>query len=158
MKLRRPAPRPCESCPYRTDAPSGLWADSEYVKLAEYDRETFAQPTGAFQCHQTEAGNPRSRVCAGWAGTHRHNPRGHELLALRLAGVFGTLDAEDLDATIEYQTDVPLFASGAAAAAHGMAELDHPGLRARVIADKILRTRPDARTTEEEPDDESDRG
>lgn len=143
MKLRRPAPRPCEACPYRVDAPSRLWADSEYAKLPAFDLPTPAQPTGVFQCHTTGARDPRSRVCAGWAAVHRKNPRGHELLSLRLAEALGTMDPQDLRATLVYRTTVELWASGEAAAAHGMAEIDHPSLRTTLMIDKIQRRRGD---------------
>lgn len=141
--LRRPAPNPCEACPYRADVPSGVWADSEYVKLVDYDKPTGEQPTGLFQCHQTSADDPKARVCGGWAAVHRQNPRGHELLALRLAEAFNSMRPDDLYATAMFRTRVPLFASATAAAAHGMRELDHPSLEARVVMDKIIGRRPD---------------
>jgi hypothetical protein len=149
--IREPARRPCPSCPYRRDAPSGLWAQSEYVKLPGYDRPTGEQPTGLFQCHQTERGYPRARICAGWAGVHRDNPQGHELLSVRLAVAIGVLD--DADTVMGYTTDVPLFTSGAVAAAHGMDEIDYPGVGAQRISAKLARQRRDAAQPEEIPDD-----
>lgn len=32
MKCRS---QPCDTCPYRQDAPSGLWSASEYAKLPD---------------------------------------------------------------------------------------------------------------------------
>ncbi|MFD7961193.1 DUF6283 family protein [Streptomyces zaomyceticus] len=39
-----PAPRPCASCPYRRDVPSGVWSRGDYVKLPLYDGPTWTQP------------------------------------------------------------------------------------------------------------------
>lgn len=109
-----PAPNPCGSCPYRCDVPSGLWDPTEYAKLPPYDGETFEQPPGVFLCHQQDG-----RVCAGWAGCHDMG----QSLAIRIAVTNGSIDASILD----YATPVPLFASGAEAAAHGLAEVQAPG-------------------------------
>lgn len=46
-----PARNPCGSCPYRRDAPQGLWQPEEYVKLPAYDTETPDQPARLFACH-----------------------------------------------------------------------------------------------------------
>jgi len=128
--IRRPAPRPCEFCPYRLDAPSGLWDASEYDKLPDYDNETGAQPFTVFLCHQQDG-----RVCAGWAGCHD----GLHLLGLRVAVSIGEMSETERDATIAYQSPVPLFATGAEAAAHGMVDIAAPGLVARRAAAKLRR-------------------
>lgn len=109
------AARPCGSCPYRCDVPSGVWAREEYDKLPLYDGETWEQSMALFMCHQ-RAGN----LCAGWVACH--DPR--ELLALRLArninpSVFG------------YKTETPVFSSGAEARAHGIKDIPNPGARAK---------------------------
>ena len=31
--------RPCPTCPYRRNCPSGLWDASEYARLIDYDGE-----------------------------------------------------------------------------------------------------------------------
>ena len=126
--IQSPAPRPCESCPYRRDVPSGIWAEEEYSKLIEYDRETFDQPHGLFQCHQNGHGDPRARLCAGWVAVH-----GDRLLALRIAAATNRIAPE----VLEYSTDVPLWPTGAAAAEHGMAEIDAPGPDAFRVMGKI---------------------
>ncbi|WP_347956120.1 DUF6283 family protein [Gordonia aichiensis] len=136
MSVRGPAPRPCQSCPYRRDVPAGVWDESEYAKLRRYDADTADQPTAAFQCHQYDAGDTESRLCAGWVGCH-----GGELLALRLAATTGVLAEVDIEATFDYQSTVPLFESGAAAADHGVSEA--PGPHARALQEKVLRTRSD---------------
>ncbi|MFD5890998.1 DUF6283 family protein [Streptomyces sp. NPDC060334] len=110
--LRSPAPRPCESCPYRRDVPAGIWARSEYEKLRLYDADTSRQPMRMFQCHQTDADSDVRRVCGGWAGCHK----GEELLALRLAVLRGSMDAATFRATVEYESPVPLFSTGSEAA------------------------------------------
>jgi Family of unknown function (DUF6283) len=124
-----PRPRPCASCPFRRDVPSGVWSEEEYVKLLDYDGETWGQSPAVFYCHQQDG-----CVCSGWLA-HRGDPT--ELLALRWG-----LASERLDPSCaDYATDVPLFASGAEAAAHGMAEIEEPGEAAREFVVKILRGR-----------------
>jgi hypothetical protein len=117
-----PAKAACKSCPYRRDVPSGIWDADEYEKLPDYDAETAYQPIGVFQCHQQNG-----RICAGWAGCHDMT----QSLALRLASSFGHISDEDLYATLDYESPVALFESGAQAAAHGLAALENPDSRAR---------------------------
>lgn len=62
---------PCGSCPYRKDAPLGLWHPAEFDNLARTERDQFG---AVFACHGT-AKKPTRSVCAGW------------LLAQREAGV-----------------------------------------------------------------------
>ena len=110
-ELPKPSPAPCGSCPYRRDVPAGLWEAAEYEKLPAYDGETGDQlmkgAFGLFFCHQNDG-----HLCAGWVGCH--DPV--ELLAMRLHPVdpscFG------------YESPVPLFGSGAEAAAHGLSGVD----------------------------------
>jgi hypothetical protein len=110
--------RPCPTCPYRRGVPSGIWAPEEYELLPRFDG-TIAEQAAAgalapFHCHSS----PRN-LCAGWAG-HR-DPR--DLLAVRLG-----IAADRLDVTCAYYTtDVPLFRSGAEAAAHGLRDINRPG-------------------------------
>jgi hypothetical protein len=63
MKWDRTAP--CASCPYRKDAPIGLWHRSEFENLVAQDANEYG---GAlFGCHEFRK-KPRSehRPCAGW--------------------------------------------------------------------------------------------
>lgn len=129
-----PAPRPCSSCPYRRDVPSGIWAAEEYAKLPAYDRPTYAQPLGLFLCHQTAGDDPGARVCAGWVGCH-----GDQLLGVRLAISRGLLPGE----VTAYSTEVPLFRSGTEAARHGMAGVAAPSAEAVAAGEKITRRRTD---------------
>lgn len=119
------APRPCASCPYRKDAPSGLWAEHEYDKLPEYDGEIIHQAArgafGTFMCHQRDG-----RLCAGWVASH--GPE--NLLALRL-------DRHVDPSVFDYTTDVPVFKSGAEARDHGLRDIDKPGAKARRLMDKL---------------------
>lgn len=135
-----PSPRPCESCPYRRDVPSGVWAAEEYDKLIAYDRPTPEQPMQVFQCHQYAKGEDRVRLCSGWVGCH-----GGDLLALRLAAMRGHLSGKELAATEDYVSPVPLFDSGAEAAEHGMLDYECPDDDARAVMDKILGRRSDVR-------------
>jgi hypothetical protein len=122
--------RPCPSCPYRRDVPSGIWEAEEYGKLPGYDGDVpdqlMAGATGLFRCHS----QPVS-LCAGWVGCHDMASN----LAVRL-------HARDVDpAVYGYVSPVPLFASGAEAAAHGMRDLPAPGPEARRKIKQLLRAR-----------------
>lgn len=129
--MKPPAPRPCSSCPYRRDVPSGVWDRSEYLRLPRYDFPTWAQPPGVFLCHQQDG-----KVCAGWAACHDMD----ENLALRLAAA-GGMSREALDAIRDYTTDVALFGAGGEAAAHGLRDLAEPGEDAQALIDRLSRKR-----------------
>lgn len=124
---------PCPSCPYRRDVPSGIWDAANYAMLPRYDGEAIEQAAAGayavFMCHQGA-----DELCAGWAG-HRADP--NDLLALR----FSVLMGETAPAALRYSTPVPLFASGAEAAAHGLRDIDHPGPEALAAQAKITRLR-----------------
>lgn len=124
----KPRPRPCASCPYRRNVPSGVWDASEYAKLPEYDGDMGSQSPAVFHCHQKDG-----TVCAGWLGYR--NP--DDLLAVRLGLMRGSLDP----ACIDYTTDVPLFASGAEAAAHGVRDIENPSDKAVDTIRKVIRKR-----------------
>lgn len=128
-----PASRPCGSCPYRCDVPSGVWHPEEYAKLARYDGETFTQPPNLFACHQGLINGADQRLCAGWVAVHDME----ESLSVRIAARSGQLDPEVVEELLDYTTPVALFASGAEAAAHGMAEVAAPGPEARRAIAKV---------------------
>lgn len=130
--IKAPAPRPCGSCPYRRDVPSGVWSREEYEKLPPFDNDTAAQPASVFMCHQQDG-----RVCAGWAGCHNME----QSFGVRLAAFSGLLPLGELDALLDYTTDVPLFQSGGEAAAHGLAQLDAPDEKAVRVIDKLAAKR-----------------
>jgi hypothetical protein len=128
-EIREPARNPCGSCPYRRDVPSGVWAEEEYAKLPPYDApETYNQPMGLFLCHQQDG-----RVCAGWAGCHDMDQN----LAIRLHA--REMPEHVWEAILDYETDVPLWESGAAAAAHGMAGIENPDDKARRTIEKVAK-------------------
>lgn len=127
-RVKPPAPRPCGSCPYRRDAPSGVWSAEEYEKLPLYDGPTGEQAMSVFMCHQQDG-----CLCAGWVGTHDME----ENLALRLAVASDAITVEDFHAVCDYETDVPLFESGAVAAEHGMARIEEPGEDAIRVVTKL---------------------
>lgn len=109
-----------------------MWSTGEYDKLPRYDGDIPEQTADAvFMCHQPTSN--ATEVCSGWLG-HR-DPS--ELLAVRLGVLRGDLDSDSL----EYRTDVPLFESGADAAAHGLANDGVPGAAGRAVIDKIIRLR-----------------
>ncbi|MFD2024165.1 MULTISPECIES: DUF6283 family protein [Promicromonospora] len=107
-----PARYPCGSCPYRRDAPVGLWHREELSLLTGYDAETWEQPRSLFLCH-----HENDRICSGWASCH---PMDHNLGA-RLALLTGHLTGEQHDQLLSYRTGVDLFDSGRQAAEHGLA-------------------------------------
>ena len=115
---------PCSACPYRQDAPSGIWAQHEYDKLREYDAPTGDQPIATFACHATP-----DHHCHGWAVVHTN--RGHEfdLLALRVWPIQGRIP----------EAGVPLFASGNEAADHGERDIDNPSDDAKNAVARLMR-------------------
>jgi hypothetical protein len=119
--------------------PSGVWAAEEYAKLRAYDEPTFSQPTAVFLCHQHDRADQAARICGGWAGCHD----GDELLALRVGVSAGEITVATADAIRDYVSPVPLFGSGAEAAAHGLREIHRPGVAACTAMDKITRVRAD---------------
>jgi hypothetical protein len=128
-----PRPNPCPSCPYREDCPSGVWSAEEYDKLIEYDGEIHEQAMAGgikrFGCHQADG-----HLCSGWVG-HREHPS--DLLAIRMGLLNGGVDP----ATLDYTTDVPLFRSGAEAAAHGKRDLAAPSEQAQATVRKVVTVR-----------------
>lgn len=124
MSLPKPPKRPCGSCPYRKDVPSGVWHPDEYQKLSQYDGQTWEQLPNLFMCHQRDG-----CLCGGWLQTHGTD----DLLALRLHEVD--------ESAYGYQSDVPTFASGNEAALHGMKEIRNPGPEALAMQGKLLRLR-----------------
>lgn len=121
--LLKAPPVPCGSCPYRMDVPSGLWEQQEYDKLPAYDNPTWGQPLAPFMCHQRDG-----HLCGGWLACH--GP--HELLSLRLP--------RNIDPSVfDYTTEVSVFASGAAARAHGLRDIKRPKARARKMIAGLTR-------------------
>ena len=121
-ELPRPSKAPCGTCPYRRDVPAGIWDRSEYVKLPPFDGQTWEQPTALFFCHQNDG-----HLCAGWVGCHDTV----NLLSMRINRVHPS--------TFDYVSPVPLFASGAEAAAHGLSRIDNPDARAKRAVVKLER-------------------
>jgi hypothetical protein len=118
---------PCASCPYRVDVASGVWHETEYEKLRDYDGEIGEQKSlKAFYCHHADG-----RVCSGWLA-HR-DPA--DLLAVRLGISIGTLH----ESVVDHCTTVPLFASGAEAADHGEKEIKSPSEKATQTIAKIVK-------------------
>ena len=119
--------------------PSGVWHHDEYAKLPGFDRPTAEQPPAVFLCHQQDG-----RVCAGWAGCHDMG----QSLGVRFAVLSGALSGGDVDAVLDFVSPVPLFGSGVEAAAHGLAELDAPGVAAHRVMEKVTQRRTRHQTEE----------
>jgi hypothetical protein len=129
MTTIKPPKVPCGTCPYRRDVPSGIWHQSEYKKLPDYDApEMWRQPQRLFMCHQQDG-----CLCGGWLLTHDRD----NLLALRL-------HSRQLDPSVwSYDPPVAVFESGAAAAAHGLADVDNPSPAALRKIDGLIKQRGD---------------
>lgn len=134
MSELRNRPEPCRSCPYRRDVPSGVWDASEYIKLPDYDMPTAEQPFGVFLCHSDDRINT---LCRGWVEVHRgqgQRDHGYDLLSLRFTGA-----AHLVDEVLANPCETPLFASGAEACRHGLAEADDPGDEAMAVVERLAR-------------------
>ena len=114
---------PCMACPYRKDVPSGVWDASEYDKLPPYDAPTCEQPFAPFACHAAPA-----HLCHGWAVCHSNRGSAFELIALRIRD-YGPVP----------KPSVPLFKSGAEAAAHGKKDIAKPKTAAKRTMAKLKR-------------------
>lgn len=122
------AKSPCKSCPYRRDVPSAVWASHEYEKLPEYDGSVVDQlergTVAMFDCHQRTG-----ELCAGWVGCHGPS----NLLALML-------NVNRVAPEVwEYQSPVPLFASGREACEHGLRDIEKPSGRAHRMMLRLMR-------------------
>jgi len=112
----------CPTCPYLRATPPGIWDASEYEKLAEYDEQPGQLPVlAAFHCHQENA-TGQATVCRGWLSVHRG------AVAVRLACARGALQASQVQALPE---EPQYYATGAEAAAAGLAGVEYPGDDAR---------------------------
>lgn len=129
MTELQPRNVPCPTCPYRKDCPSGVWHEEEYLKLPAYDQETWAQPMAVFMCHDAK---DKRTMCRGWLDVI-DKP---ESLALRLAATRGMVF---LDLAQLPHSGVPVFASGQAAAAHGIAQMEQPSPSAMRVISKLKR-------------------
>jgi len=123
--------KPCSSCPYRRDCPSGVWDESEYLKLAEYDNDTSEQPLAIFLCHD---GDRKNDLCRGWLDTHEKI----DLLALRLGVMCGTVSTDIFDLP---SSGVPMFPSGTEAMLHGLSGVEEPSGEALELIDRLREKR-----------------
>ncbi len=127
------SPIPCTTCPYRRDVASGVWHEDEYQKLLAYDRPTSEQPPALFMCHQQTGG-----LCTGWLQSHADRDHRFDLLALRIN--YRKFD-ESVAKIAVSDPEVLLFKTAAAAAAHGMKEIEKPGRKAKAAIARIVRKR-----------------
>jgi hypothetical protein len=121
----------CRACPYRRDVPSGVWAASEYDKLAEYDAPTGEQPYAAFYCHATP-----EAICHGWVVVSKKNDHAHDLLGLRILASMGKFDYGEID-LVEERT--PLFDFGTEACEHGKRDIENPSEEALEVVARLGR-------------------
>lgn len=72
---------PCNSCPYRKDAPRELWSREEFYGLLRNDRDELG---GAiYGCHGTRKVPEGPSICAGWLLDQKR--RGLPAIQLRLS-------------------------------------------------------------------------
>ena len=117
-------PRPCESCPYRQDCPSGVWDASEYEKLRKFDTSF---ETGIFLCHQSTA-KGSNLLCRGWLSVHRDS------IAVRLGVIRGRIDPKE-----PYRDpQVALYSNGNEAADAGIKRIANPGKKSRQMIQKLV--------------------
>ncbi|MGH3734203.1 MAG: DUF6283 family protein [Micromonosporaceae bacterium] len=65
-----PTPHPCETCPYRKDAPSGVWAAEEYERLRSYDAQPiFSRRRSVNATNTTRAAGGHGSAQAGPVAT-----------------------------------------------------------------------------------------
>lgn len=115
--------KPCVSCPYRKDCPSGVWHESEYEKLRAYDDNMTLD---MFLCH-TES----EKLCRGWLSVHS------ESVAVRLLMMRGKVASAEVYA----DPPVPLFGSGNKAADHGQKQIKRPTHHARKMIARLIKSR-----------------
>lgn len=121
--------KPCVSCPYRVDVPSGVWSKSEYEKLRGYDGETWETDRASFLCHNTSTvGAENDTLCRGWLTTHP------ESLAVRFLMLEHKVTVEQIDA----DPGVPLHASGNEAADFGERDIDNPSPACVAFVQRML--------------------
>jgi hypothetical protein len=114
---------PCTSCPYRRDTPPGVWHAEEYAKLPLYDTN---EELATFLCHHSPASGVDT-ACRGWLTVHC------ESVAVRLAMLRGTVTPDQVYAEVKE----PLYASGAEAAAAGVAGIKTPGREAKKVIKRL---------------------
>lgn len=129
----------CETCPYRRDTPSGIWAKHEYEKLPAYDHGRVMKfPDGLaavvpelaiFHCHQTTAAG-KPIICRGWLSVHRGST------AVRLGVLSGRIDVDDLPKKNE--SDI-YYESGKEACAAGLRDFKVPTIAARYAVHKLAK-------------------
>jgi hypothetical protein len=69
---------PCEKCPYRRDAPIGLWVKDHYELVIKID-----QPFGGiFMCHKDKEN--KEKMCAGWLLDQKNRRVPNMMLRLKL--------------------------------------------------------------------------
>ena len=81
-------------------------------------------------------------MCAGHVGCHDMD----NSLSLRLAVLDGRISADTFHEVLRYHSTVELFDSGAKAANHGLAEVEHHSEQACRTMDKIERIAKNKRT------------
>lgn len=127
--------KPCEACPYRKDAPRGIWSAEEFRNLEAQDRNQYGGST--FGCH-LGAGKPAAerQPCAGWLIDQKR--RGVPSIQLRMV-IITNPDAAALFARIDENT-VGLYPSIAAMVKANVGRaFPRRSAKAQRLAEKIRR-------------------
>jgi hypothetical protein len=92
--------KPCACCPFRADAPLGIWEASHYLAIAYLGSADIGElAVRVMGCHRFNGVmHPKllpekSPVCGGWARAARNTP------AIRLAAMMGRVSISDLEDT-----------------------------------------------------------
>ena len=79
--------KPCDNCPYRTDAPLKLWHKEEYEKLLRYEKSEMGT---IYQCHKDNGS-----VCIGWL--MKQKEQNFPSMYLRMSLIKNKISPEYLD-------------------------------------------------------------
>ena len=125
------APSPCNTCPYSTNTPSGIWGVTEYAKLPGYDQNPGTLAT--FHCHAEHQTNVPT-VCRGWLATHADG------VAVRLAVATGQLTPAQVDEAADNTSN--LYPDGMSAFRAGVKAIRRPTPAARRAMERLSKTLP----------------
>ena len=114
--------RPCENCPFKREAPRGVWTADHYTMLQGLcEKHTSPSNMGTFACHDTRPEG--THACAGWVLWQQEHC--FPSLGIRLAMSLGHCTARDIEALdheVEIFTDVDELAEVNLAAIEALAE------------------------------------
>jgi hypothetical protein len=87
---------PCKNCPYRKDAPLGLWDIKEYIKLLDHHESEYGS---IYDCHKKDG-----KLCTGWILDQKKLR--FPSIMLRLKFIRDNTTADEIDSL---RTRTPMF-------------------------------------------------